>query len=199
MEVLFVKKSYGVYLVIILLFLVMIFLEVDGSNNDLQQIFDGEQPQVEIEIEYLESDETLLANTLTESTISNTVEKGSTLKPATSSSQNTPTLTELVNEAEKNAQGQSLNNQLKELQKQLNNAGSSIRATRDTNKYSYSEEAVWQYCMNRWEYYDQIEGGYAGDKYTKQVFRDAGNQFGITASEAERIWNKVDRSKYGLD
>ena len=89
--------------------------------------------------------------------------------------------------------------QLNEFQKQLNDTSASLRATKDTKKYTYSEEEVWQYCMNRWEYYDRLEGGYAGDKYTNQVFKDAGNKFGISATKAKEIWDKVDRSKYGLD
>ena len=93
----------------------------------------------------------------------------------------------------------SLNSQLEEFQKQLNDAGSLIRKEKDTKKYTHSEEEVWQYCMDRWAYYDDLAGGYSGDKYTKQVFKDAGKKFRIPSSEAERIWNKVDRSKCGLD
>lgn len=111
----------------------------------------------------------------------------------------TPTLIGLAKEAEENAQGQSLNQQLLEFQKLMNDTGASLRTTKDTKNYSYSEEEIWQYCMNRWDYYDRLAGGYAGDKYTSQVFKDAGKEFGISAAEAERIWDKVDRSKYGLD
>lgn len=112
---------------------------------------------------------------------------------------NTPSLIGLAKKAEKDTQGQSLDMQLNEFQKQLNDTSASLRATKDTKKYTYSEEEVWQYCMNRWEYYDRLEGGYAGDKYTNQVFKDAGNKFGISATKAKEIWDKVDRSKYGLD
>ncbi|AKL95580.1 hypothetical protein CACET_c21330 [Clostridium aceticum] len=68
----------------------------------------------------------------------------------------------------------------------------------DTGGYTNEEERVWKYIMDRWSYYDDLEGGYAGDKYTKQVFQDASIRFNITASEAERIWNKVDRAKLGI-
>jgi hypothetical protein len=68
----------------------------------------------------------------------------------------------------------------------------------DTGNYSSSDEAIWQYCQDRWKYYDNLEGGYSGDKHTKDVFNDAASQFGISASEAESIWDSVDQAKVGL-
>jgi hypothetical protein len=65
----------------------------------------------------------------------------------------------------------------------------------DTGGYTSKEEHIWKYCMDRWEHYDNIEGGYSGDKYTKNVFQDAATEFNITNVEAENIWNKVDRAK----
>ncbi len=67
-----------------------------------------------------------------------------------------------------------------------------------TKNLTATEEAIWKYCNDRWEYYDRLEGRYSGDKYTEQVFKDAGNKFGISADEAERIWTKADRAKLGL-
>lgn len=90
------------------------------------------------------------------------------------------------------------NNSLLDFQEDLDDIGNQIREDNDTGNYSISEEAVWQYCMDRWDYYDALEGGYSGDKYTEQVFIDAGNEFGISASEAERIWDKVDKEKLGI-
>lgn len=71
------------------------------------------------------------------------------------------------------------------------------RIEKATSKLSDREEEIWQYCMDRWEYYDDLEGGYSGDKYTEEVFKDASNEFGITASEAENTWSTVDRAKLG--
>ncbi|MDI9457454.1 MAG: hypothetical protein QM344_05935 [Bacillota bacterium] len=42
-------------------------------------------------------------------------------------------------------------------------------------------------------------GGYSGDKYTENVFQDAGDKYGISASKAESIWNKVEKAKLGLN
>jgi len=69
----------------------------------------------------------------------------------------------------------------------------------DSKKYASKEEEIWKYCMDRWEYYDELEGGYSGDKYTEEVFDDAGEKFGISDSEAERIWDKVDKAKLGIN
>lgn len=62
-----------------------------------------------------------------------------------------------------------------------------------------SEQEIWQYCKDRWEYYDKLAGEYSADKYDKEVFNDAGNQFGITSDEAFRIWDKVDKEQLGVD
>lgn len=69
----------------------------------------------------------------------------------------------------------------------------------DLGGYTDEEERIWKYCQDRWDYYDKLEGGYSGDKYTVNVFQDAGDKFGISASEAKSIWSKVDRAKLGLN
>lgn len=69
----------------------------------------------------------------------------------------------------------------------------------DIGGYNKQEEKIWKYCVDRWNHYDKLEGGYAGDKYTKNVFEDAGKAYNITSKEAERIWNKVDRAKLGIN
>lgn len=67
----------------------------------------------------------------------------------------------------------------------------------DSGGYSNQEEKIWKYCMDRWEYYDIVEGKYSGDKYTVNVFADAAAKFGITATQAEDSWYKVDSAKLG--
>lgn len=64
--------------------------------------------------------------------------------------------------------------------------------------YSDKEESIWQYCRDRWTYYDKLEGGYSGDKHTNDVFNDASKKFGISATEAKSIWNKVDQANLGI-
>lgn len=150
--------------------------------------------QIDIQIQALGG--TLPNDTQYENPFANYLEGTPTQTPNPTA---TPALIGLAKEAEENTQGQSLDQQLQEFQKLMNDTGAFLRTTKDTKDYSYSEEEIWQYCMNRWDYYDRLAGGYAGDKYTSQVFKDAGKEFGISAAEAERIWDKVDRSKYGLD
>lgn len=61
------------------------------------------------------------------------------------------------------------------------------------------EIKIWQYIRERWNYYDSIDDKYAGDKYTQQVFSDAAKEFGIQASKAEQIWDKVDKATLGIE
>ncbi len=70
---------------------------------------------------------------------------------------------------------------------------------KDLGGYTAEEENIWKYCRDRWDYYDRLEGGYSGDKYTENVFQDAGDKYGISASKAESIWNKVEKAKLGLN
>lgn len=92
----------------------------------------------------------------------------------------------------------------KEFQSQLNDFQENLASQRsefeknDTGNYSSNDEAVWQYCQDRWKYYDSLENGYSGDKHTQDVFNDAASRFGISTSEAKRIWNSVDQAKLGL-
>lgn len=78
-------------------------------------------------------------------------------------------------------------------------SGELYKSAKDLGGYTEKEEAIWKYCQDRWNYYDRLEGGYSGDKYTNNVFQDAGNEFGITAKAAEAIWAKVDKAKLGID
>ena len=61
-----------------------------------------------------------------------------------------------------------------------------------------TDEQVWQYCEDRWTYYDTLNGEYSADKYDTEVFNDASSNFGITASEAQSKWDKVDAVKKGV-
>lgn len=60
------------------------------------------------------------------------------------------------------------------------------------------EYEIWEYCRNRWEYYDKLEGKYSGDKHTEDVFNDASKEFGISSSEAKEIWEKIDLEQMGI-
>ena len=69
--------------------------------------------------------------------------------------------------------------------------------TTDTSTVN-NDEAIWQYCVDRWAYYDKINGSYSSDKYDTEVFGDCSSQYGITPSEAQATWDKVDKVKMGI-
>jgi len=85
-----------------------------------------------------------------------------------------------------------------QFEQDLDAYGDELQAENDTGNYSGSDEAVWQYCEDRWDYYDRLEGGYSGDKYTDQVFADAASKFGISSNEAYLRWQSVEQKKLGL-
>lgn len=68
----------------------------------------------------------------------------------------------------------------------------------DTTVSTSTHEEVWQYCVDRWSYYDKINGSYSSDKYDTQVFGDAGVNFNITPEVAQATWDKVDKVKTGV-
>lgn len=65
----------------------------------------------------------------------------------------------------------------------------------DTSTSTNNDEQIWQYCVDRWEYYDILEGKYSADKHTDDVFNDGSTRFGISASEVQATWDKVDKVK----
>lgn len=71
--------------------------------------------------------------------------------------------------------------------------------TTSANTNSYTDEEVWQYCVDRWAYYDSlVADGYSADKYDTEVFNDGSTHFGISASEVQATWDKVDKAKMGI-
>ena len=72
--------------------------------------------------------------------------------------------------------------------------------TTDTSTYiSANDEEIWQYTVNRWAYYDTLTtDGYSADKYDTQVFQDGADKFGITPSEVQATWDRVDKIKTGV-
>ena len=76
--------------------------------------------------------------------------------------------------------------------------GTDTTTTPDTSTSADTDEQVWQYCQDRWAYYDKLDGQYSADKYDTEVFNDASSNFNITASEAQSTWDKVDKVKKGV-
>lgn len=51
---------------------------------------------------------------------------------------------------------------------------------------------IRKYIQERYDYYDKKEGGYSGDKYSDQIWREVMNKYGITESEVTIIWAGLD-------
>ena len=53
----------------------------------------------------------------------------------------------------------------------------------DSNK-----KTIGYYIKSRYDHYDDINGGYAGDKYSDTIMQETANKYGITAQQALIIW-----------
>lgn len=49
---------------------------------------------------------------------------------------------------------------------------------------------VYIWIMGRYSHYDDIEGKYSGDKYTKQVFKDASQYFGKPVKKIRHLYDQ---------
>jgi len=47
---------------------------------------------------------------------------------------------------------------------------------------------IKQWINDRYDYYDNLEGKYCGDKYTDKIFNEAAAKFGFTYEEIYNIW-----------
>ena len=61
-----------------------------------------------------------------------------------------------------------------------------------TDKYSSltnaEKKAICNYIQDRYDYYDSVNGGYAGDKYSDTIMQEAAKKYGITEEQAYIIW-----------
>ncbi|WHH57678.1 hypothetical protein [Petroclostridium sp. X23] len=51
-------------------------------------------------------------------------------------------------------------------------------------------KVVYQWCQKRYEYYDKMNSGYSGDKYTAAVFEDAAKHFGISTARIRWLYDQ---------
>lgn len=65
---------------------------------------------------------------------------------------------------------------------------SSMPSTTST-KTTYSNSEVKKWIEARYEYYDKIEGGYAGDKYTNTILQEASEKFDMSVTEVKQAWD----------
>lgn len=50
------------------------------------------------------------------------------------------------------------------------------------------KKAICEYIQSRYDYYDLLNGGYAGDKYSDTIMQEAADKYGIIAEQAFIIW-----------
>lgn len=50
---------------------------------------------------------------------------------------------------------------------------------------------VKDWINNRYDYYDEKEGKYCGDKYSETIFNEAATEFGFTYQEIYNIWSDL--------
>ena len=66
------------------------------------------------------------------------------------------------------------------------------QAEEKTDKYNSltnsEKKAICDYIQSRYDYYDSISGGYAGDKYTDKIWQEASAKYGLTTSQLDIIW-----------
>lgn len=64
--------------------------------------------------------------------------------------------------------------------------------SKSKDKYSSltnsEKKAICEYIEGRYEYYDNINGGYAGDKYSDRIMQEAATRYGLTTTQIEIIW-----------
>lgn len=67
-----------------------------------------------------------------------------------------------------------------------------IEATTQENKYNSltneEKKEICNYIQSRYDYYDKINGGYAGDKYTDTIMEEAAKKYGLSVSQIDIIW-----------
>lgn len=50
------------------------------------------------------------------------------------------------------------------------------------------KKAICKYIQSRYDYYDKINGGYSGDKYSDTIMQEAANKYNLTVSQIKVIW-----------
>ena len=60
-------------------------------------------------------------------------------------------------------------------------------------KRKFDAKKIYQFCKDRWDYYEQQDGAYLPSKHDKQVLEDASKAFNIPVSACEYWFKKVDK------
>lgn len=73
-----------------------------------------------------------------------------------------------------------------------NQSSTHNKAKSSENKYNSltnsEKKAIGNYIQSRYDYYDRLNGGYSGDKYSDTIMQEAANKYGLTVSQIKIIW-----------
>lgn len=56
-----------------------------------------------------------------------------------------------------------------------------------------NQNEVYQYCQDRWDFYEVKDGGYYPSKHDHRVFEDAAQEFGMTSEAVMKVFDKIDK------
>lgn len=57
---------------------------------------------------------------------------------------------------------------------------------------SSDKQSIREYIQGRYDYYDSQAGGYSGDKYSDEIWKDVAEKWGITEQQVTLIWANID-------
>lgn len=57
-----------------------------------------------------------------------------------------------------------------------------------TNLTNSKKKEICQYIQSRYDYYDELNGGYSGDKYSDIIMQEAADKYGLTTNQIDIIW-----------
>lgn len=61
------------------------------------------------------------------------------------------------------------------------------------------ELEVYEFCEQRWDYYEKRDNGYYPSKHDKLVFNEASEKFQLSVKEVERAFNKIAKLKADME
>lgn len=50
------------------------------------------------------------------------------------------------------------------------------------------KKEICEYIQERYDYYDSVNGGYSGDKYSDTIMQEAADKYGLSVSQIDIIW-----------
>ena len=63
------------------------------------------------------------------------------------------------------------------------------------SNYTETELSIYNYCRQRWNYYENRDGGYYPSKHDSKVLEETASYFSLSIQEVEDAFNKVDKIK----